>query len=517
MYDGNGDKIKTVRLGTNYCPTSTNHPYPYPCANLEKKSFRIRSSIINETVAEIESLKTTLFSNNSISESINRQTHIYGNGKEIAERRIWSVGTIYITDKTLLKSTDASGVEQTEVVIRNDGTGHAFGGQTVSSDPFGSSIGFWDVYPAPPSSGYPSRDDPNCEWHGDLGFDCAYPEDYEDPEYEEGQAGSVPQNTCYVDGVEADCNHIADNPDLYESNDVALDDSHSNEAPSERGPQGVWDDDDSSNDDSGGDAGETEFEQQYNGKSVWFNEGTIAINVSASMPHLNTWDLRTQTGQRDRGRKVLNDYLEKQKNKPIQTGDTQIYDGPPMYKKPVEFFDLLLEFLKKNPACEAAFNAQIAGVAAFTGKKAVEGGIRGSIKRFITDPYSKITMVKGFGGGNAGTAIRNWGESNGRKYIYKVYLRGIGLTYQNFGDSQHLLTTLSELSHLSGMDDDYSDDEMARYNDSMGIFVMSPKAWLEKHSKFYNQYRDPKLVVDSAFAQAWTNYVCSGVKELTLK
>lgn len=173
------------------------------------------------------------------------QRYIYANGKEIAERRIYA-GAMhpYTRDTTVLKVSDASGVDKLETILHGSG----YPAINLSLDPFGADTGSSssDTYPAPPPSGYPDPNDPNCTWNDYDDYDCDYPEEYDGPENEDQQAGGIPENTCYVDGREADCNEVAVHPDIYESDDVALGDEEYKEekAPSDEGPQGIWDDDD---------------------------------------------------------------------------------------------------------------------------------------------------------------------------------------------------------------------------------------------------------------------------------
>ena len=113
---------------------------------------------------------------------------------------------------------------------------------------------------------------------------------------EDHEAGSIPENTCYVEGREANCSEVAEHPELYKSDDVGLDDEEYREekAPSDEGPQAIFDNDDQSyrpGEDS--EAEERSFEQQYSGINVSFGANAgVSVDVHAASPRLSSWDLR---------------------------------------------------------------------------------------------------------------------------------------------------------------------------------------------------------------------------------
>lgn len=152
----------------------------------------------------------------------------------------------------------------------------------------------------PYPTGTPNPNYPDCDYghDGEPGDDCEMP-GFEDPENEEGGVGSFPQNTCYVDNVETDCNAILANPTLYGLNS---DEGSSGEIrkgdtpPSEEGPQGIFQDDDQSDDNSSSEAGERDFEVEYSGMEANI-KGNIAAGdiVDNSYRVISVWDLRTMT------------------------------------------------------------------------------------------------------------------------------------------------------------------------------------------------------------------------------
>lgn len=283
-YDGNGDIIKTVKDG------NIEGWWTYT----ERRAFRIRSSVIGEVITKFE-LEWNDGYNGYFSYRKDRR-HIYANGKEIAERRI-DVGVRIPFDATVLKISDASGVDKSEMTLLGDG----FSTLSLTLDPFGADVGTNTAYP-PPSGNPDPQNNPDCVWNDYDDYDCDFPEGYDEPENEDQEAGSLPENTCYVDGVEADCNEVAENPELYESDDVALEDE--DKAPSEEGPQSVWDNDDQSNQPS--ETEEREFEVEYSGMNARIR-GEITVNITMPMPRLSSWDLRRETSQQDDRLQVSSD------------------------------------------------------------------------------------------------------------------------------------------------------------------------------------------------------------------
>ncbi len=294
-YDAINNSIKSIRLGTAYCGPTSQNPIPYPCGSIERKNFRIYSSVVGEDVTEVDIDKETQFSNNAVLYSYHRQTYIRGGGQEIAERRVRYIGTNFTTDKTLLKVTDSSGVDRTEIQLRNDGTGNNFYPENVTLDTFGASVGYNNPYPPPRQSGPPSPNDPDCTFHDYDEWVCIYPDDYEDPDSEEAQVGSIPQNTCYVNGFEEECSEALRNVDP--DTPVTKEKEFPDLAPSDNAPQGIHQNDDPTDNDNGN-AGEKEFEQQYTAAGdVSFDEGAgVSVDVTATaIGTVSDWDLRGET------------------------------------------------------------------------------------------------------------------------------------------------------------------------------------------------------------------------------
>lgn len=293
-YSGDGRKIKTIKDGIQYFGSIN---------EVKRIKYSIRSSVINEEIGELER-NQTFNGSNVLYEYFNRKASIYANGEEIANRGIWNIGTSNLTDKTILKSTDASGVEHINILLRNDSTATfpvSFG-ETVTTDPFGAFIGANSPYPPTTPTGYPDPNDPNCTWNDYDDYECNYPDEYEEnPESEENEAGSIPENTCYVDGIKEDCNEILEHPERYGLNDHGGSPSeagHGDAAPSAAGPQGIHQNDDSSdNDVASAEAGERQFEIDYTGMEASFREGLLGTEtyMSDDEKQISLWDLRAQT------------------------------------------------------------------------------------------------------------------------------------------------------------------------------------------------------------------------------
>jgi hypothetical protein len=193
-YDGDGNKIKVVE---GVCQVGT-------CPNLQTQTnFYIKSSVLGEFVSEIS---------NGTRRSANRETKIYGGGKQIAERRMKYIGDpTTFTDATFLQTTDPSGVEQTELALHISGNYYDVGGGTL--DPFRAGVGYANPYP----TGTPDPNYPNCDYghDGEPGDDCEMP-DFEDPENVEGEVGSIFENDCYANGFRRNCNDLFKHQEIYE-------------------------------------------------------------------------------------------------------------------------------------------------------------------------------------------------------------------------------------------------------------------------------------------------------------
>jgi YD repeat-containing protein len=298
QYSGSGGKVKIVKDGLRFAQGSS--------CQVKRIRYYIRSSVINEEVAEFER-DQVLVNGNLSYEELNRKMSVYANGEEIAERAIWNAGTPFMTDKTILKSTDASGVEHINVLLRNDSitTFPREFGETTTTDPFGAVVGAnYNFYPNPPPTGWPDPNDPNCTWNDYDDYECDFPDEYgESQESEENEAGSVPENTCYVNGVREDCNEILAHPDRYGLNDheEPSEDSAADAAPSEGGPESVHQNDDASdNDSASAGAGERQFEIEYTGMNANMR-GEITLDVvDDGFRNISLWDLRIQTSLQTR-------------------------------------------------------------------------------------------------------------------------------------------------------------------------------------------------------------------------
>ena len=189
IYDGDGNLIKVVRDGV------------YP-----DTVFRINSVVIGKEIARVWG---------SGAGGNQRQTKIYGNGHQIAERRMMFIGSGNGTqpELTAMIATDPSGAEIIETPIHAV-YGYGFetlvGGGTL--DPFGAAVGYENPYPTEPPVTYEE-----CGRDGEH-YACDIDEDeYPDPENENSEVGSISDNTCYVNGFKADCNLVTANPDDYEA------------------------------------------------------------------------------------------------------------------------------------------------------------------------------------------------------------------------------------------------------------------------------------------------------------
>ncbi len=271
--DGDGKKIKTVE---GVCQVES-------CPNLPvTKEYFIRSSVLGEIVSEIK---------DSTEEGLSRKTRIYGNGKEIAQRRLTYIGSQSIfTDATFLKSTDPSGVELTEILIHNSGNNYTYGGGKL--DPFGAGVGNANPYP----TGTPDPNYPDCDYgtDGDNYDDCEIP-DFEDPENEEGEVGSVPQNTCYKDGIEIDCHEVMHALERNGSDVESSDEEEEDNAPSDEGQISTWGNDDDANPRASLEVEEREFEVAYTGMEATFKNDFYVTVKDNDTRRVSIWDLRVST------------------------------------------------------------------------------------------------------------------------------------------------------------------------------------------------------------------------------
>ncbi len=209
-----------------------------------------------------------------------------------------NIWTQYQGDLWHLKSTDPSGVEHSTETP--DQSGFVYG--HVTTDPYGTGIGIENNYPAPETAPDPEHPD-TCDYDFDGEPDCAYPEGYNDTDSEVANAGSFSQNTCYVDGVEQpNCDQLAHEASIHDDILVTKEDEFPDAAPSDSGPQGVNQNEDSTDDDYQGDAGERDFEQQYTaeGKVSFGSDANVSMDVSGIdadtvVTTLNDLDLQTLT------------------------------------------------------------------------------------------------------------------------------------------------------------------------------------------------------------------------------
>jgi YD repeat-containing protein len=211
-YDGDGKIIKNIKDGLLTFGSG---------GAVERRIFRIHSSVISDTITKLELEWTP---NSGYNSGLNKKEHryVYANGTEIAERRIYS-GPIYYAypswslDGTLLKTSDASGVDKSEMSLHGNSPV-----VSLTLDPYGADVGTKEgSYPPPrgTGSGYPDPNDPNCEWQDYDDYQCDLPDDYEESDYEDQQAGSIPENTIYVNGFEEDITKVTNNPELYYEED----------------------------------------------------------------------------------------------------------------------------------------------------------------------------------------------------------------------------------------------------------------------------------------------------------
>jgi len=273
-YDGGGNKIKTNDV-SRFCYA------PDPCRDYYKKIYRINSSVIGETLLEVEYEKSQ-FSPYPVYQY--RRTSIFANGEEIAERNRGFIGTSYENEQWYFKSTDPSGVE-------HNAAGQN-GGPSSTTDPFGAGVGSENPYPPPETA-----PDPQSPAGCDFGFDgeqdgCTYPEEYEDTDSEETGAGSVSQNTCYIDGVEQqNCDEVQHFMDIHDDAPVTKSPDF---APSTEGPLGIHQNEDpTDNDGHNGNAGEKMFEQQYTLSEVFVTVSDI--DPDSIIGTASDWDLRSTT------------------------------------------------------------------------------------------------------------------------------------------------------------------------------------------------------------------------------
>lgn len=131
-------------------------------------------------------------------------TNMYAGGKRIAR----VAGT-----STQLNLEDASGHFYQEIDIASTYPIK----NSIELDPFRAGVG--EVNPYPPEGGGPADD--GCGgtvWEdGEWGNEPPCDDEGGDPmEDEDAEIGSVPENTCYVNGFEANCNEVANHPDTYE-------------------------------------------------------------------------------------------------------------------------------------------------------------------------------------------------------------------------------------------------------------------------------------------------------------
>ncbi len=187
-YDGDSNQIKTVRDGQLFFGS---------VSNVERRSFQIRSSVVGSIITTVETdwHPSTGYSVTNY-QKIKRS--IFANGEEIAERRTYQ-GAMGPYDDTVLKTSDPSGVDKFETTILGTGVS----ARNFTLDPLGANADI--TYPEPPPSGWPDPNDPNCVWNDYDDYECNLPDEYDEPESEDQEVGSIPENTCYVDGVETDC------------------------------------------------------------------------------------------------------------------------------------------------------------------------------------------------------------------------------------------------------------------------------------------------------------------------
>ena len=203
-YSGIGEKIKIVKNGTRFPHNESSGIEE----DIQRSRYYVHSSVIGEDIVEVERDHYTSLSG-SRDDDPNRRLSIFANGEEIATRAIINT---FSTDRTVFRSVDPSGVVNATVTLRNgNGSGgtQATYGNTVTTDPYGAVIGSYnDVYPAPPPGGYPDPNDPNCQWNDYDDYSCEVPEQAPDLDSEEAEAGSVMDDTCYLDGFENDCDLV---------------------------------------------------------------------------------------------------------------------------------------------------------------------------------------------------------------------------------------------------------------------------------------------------------------------
>ena len=208
-HSGDGTKIRMIKDGLK---TTGSGQYAVG-EMIHRTRFYIRSSVLGEDILEIEQdrLSTNTYTNYS---SPNRIMSVFANGAAIAKRGVLAS---FNTDLTILRSTDPSGVDSSVIMLRKDSMYAVQFGDNVTTDTFGAYVGTDNtLYPAPPPGGYPDPNDPNCEWNDYDDYSCDMPDDGPQSESEESQAGSVPEDTCYVDGFEQNC-RVAE--DLIQSGD----------------------------------------------------------------------------------------------------------------------------------------------------------------------------------------------------------------------------------------------------------------------------------------------------------
>jgi YD repeat-containing protein len=137
-------------------------------------------------------------------------TNMYAGGKRIAR----VAGT-----STQLNLEDANGHFYQEIDI---GSTYPIK-NSIELDPFRAGVG--EANPYPPEGGGPPDD--GCGgtvWEdGEWGNEPPCTDEGGDPmSDEDAEIGSVPENTCYINGFEGDCREVANHPDMYEEDNGAF-------------------------------------------------------------------------------------------------------------------------------------------------------------------------------------------------------------------------------------------------------------------------------------------------------
>ncbi len=270
-----------------YFPTGQS---PSTC---ERKEFYIFSSVLQKVVLEIGTVTVTPYLQSPQLAQTQTKANIIANNDEIAERVSrynvnWSTSSGF---KTMIKLKDPSGNYGHKETILESGVSTPIIADQPSVDPFGSEWAFE----------YPWRDqpenDPGCTLVG--GGDGEEPpewrcgEDVENRGNPDEEIGSIPKNTCYENGFEVDCNDALHN--LDPETPVTKEDEFPDQSPSTEGPQGIHQNEDPT--DNNGNEGEQDFEQQHNGRTVWFGSGA-GVEVDVSPNQIGTasdWNLQSET------------------------------------------------------------------------------------------------------------------------------------------------------------------------------------------------------------------------------